>query len=284
MGAKSKARELFAVLLGSIALVMTACAALQPPDASGPRSNLPPYPIVAIEPNRLEEASVAWKQLSQAYGLAQDNSPDFQPLTGTLRSIPTNLVGSISLPKVGSSPTQTEEETRESLRRFIVEWRSLIGADPNQLSLVERTDDPSGIKIARYEQRPFRYPLRGGFGNLVIRFRSDRRIVDISSNCLSNTERLQTALTQLTPKVSAEAAATSVKGKSITAPDSTGQQRTFLLSANDFVNAKQLVAYVLPSKDQQTLELHLVWEIDVTNGPIKAIYLDAVTEQVIAVA
>ena len=284
MSPKSTTRELIAVLVGSIALVMTACAALQPPDTDGPLSNLPPYPIVAIEPNRLEEASVAWKRLSQGYGLAQDNGPDFQPLTGTLRSIPSNLVGSISLPKVGSLPTQTEEETRESLRRFIVEWRSLIGADPNQLSLVERTDDPSGIKIARYDQRPFRYPLRGGFGNLVIRFRSDRRIVDISSNCLSNTDRLQTALTQLTPKVSAEAAATSVKGKPITAPDLTGQQRSFVLSANDVVNAKQLVAYVLPSKDQKTLELHLAWEIDVTNGPIKVIYLDAVTEQVIAIA
>ncbi len=284
MSPKSQARELFTVLVGSIALVMTACAALQPPDTGGPRSNLAPYPIVAIEPSRLEEASVAWEQLTQAYGLAQDNSPELQPLTGTLQRIPSNLVGSISLPKVGALPTQTEEETRESLRRFIVEWRSLIGADPHQLSLVERTDDTSGIKIARYEQRPFRYPLRGGFGNLVIRFRGDRRIVDISSNCLSNTERLQTALTQLTPKVTAEAAATAVKEKPITAPDLTGQQRSFVLAANDVVNAKQLVAYVLPSKDQQTLELHLVWEIDVSNGPIKTIYLDAVTEQVIAVA
>ncbi|PYS74944.1 MAG: hypothetical protein DMF69_00260 [Acidobacteria bacterium] len=266
------------------ALLLSACAALQPPDVSGPRSNLPPYPIIANVPDRYEEASLAWKQLSQNYGLAQDTRGDLQPLTGTLRSVPANLVNSISLPRVGTGPIPTEEETRESLRRFIVEWRSVIGTDPSQLSLVERVDDPSGVKIARYEQRPFRYPLRGGFGNLVIKFRNDRRLVDISSNCLPNTERLQSAINGLTPKVTAETAATLVKGKSLTVPDATGQQRAFQLSPNDPVNVKQLVAYVMPSTDQQNLELHLAWEIDVANGPIKTIYLDAVTEQVIAVA
>jgi hypothetical protein len=238
---------------------------------------------LASEPNRLEEATLAWKQLSQAYGLPQETAADLQPLTGTLRAVPSNLSGSISLPRVGASPTQTEEETRESLRRFIVEWRTLIGAEPNQLSLVERTDDASGIKIARYEQRPFRYPLRGGFGNLTIRFRNDRRIIDISSNCLLNTERLQNALNGLTPRVTAESAVTSVKSKPITVDDSSGQ-RSFVLAETATINVQQLVAYALPSKDKQTLELHLAWEIDVTNGPIKTIYLDALSDQVIAVA
>jgi len=271
-----------AVLMGTTAFLLSACAALQPPDASGPRSNLPPYPIIANVPGRFEEASLAWKQLSQNYGLARETPGDLQPLTGTLRSVPANLVNSISLPRVGSGPTPTEEETRESLRRFIVEWRSVIGADPSQLSLVERVDDPSGVKIARYEQRPFRYPLRGGFGNLAIKFRNDRHLVDISSNCLPNTERLQSSLSGLTPRVTAETAATVVKGKSFTVPDATGQQRSFALGPNDVVNVKQLVAYVMSSNDQQTIELHLAWEIDVTNGPIKTIYLDALTEQVIA--
>ena len=273
-----------AVLIGATAFLLSACAALQPPDATGPRSNLPPYPIIANVPGRAEEASLAWKQLSQTYGLTQETRGDLQPLTGTLRSVPANLVNSISLPRVGTGPTPTEEETRESLRRFIVEWRSVIGAEPSQLSLVERVDDPSGVKIARYEQRPFRYPLRGGFGNLVIKFRSDRRLVDISSNCLPNTERLQSALTGVTSQVTAEAAAILVKGKSFTVPDAAGQQRSVALGLNDVVNVKQLVAYVMPSNDQQNLELHLAWEIDVANALIKTIYLDAVTEQVIAVA
>lgn len=281
----SKIKEtLVALLICAGALALSACAALQPPDSGGPRSNLPAYPLVANEQARLDEATVAWKQLSQANGLPPETDPDLHPLTGTLRITANNSAGSIFLPRVGSAPTQSEEEVRESLRRFLVEWRSLIGADPNQLSLVERTDEASGLRIARYEQRPFRYPLRGEFGKLTIRFRTDRRLVDISSTCLPNAERLQGTLASLSPDVTAEEAALAVKGSPINAPDSTGQIRNFTLAANAAVDVKQLVAYALPSPDQQTLELHLAWEIDVTNGPIKTIYLDVITKQVIAVA
>ena len=116
---------------------------------------------------------------------------NLQPYTATLESLPANLPAPMYLPKVGSQTAPTEEDTRESLRRFIVEWQTLIGAEPNQLSLVERTDEPSGVKVARYEQRPFRYPLRGGFGTLVIRFRSNGQLVGLSSNCIPNADRLQ---------------------------------------------------------------------------------------------
>jgi hypothetical protein len=170
------------------------------------------------------------------------------------------------------------------LRRFISEWRTLIGTEPNQLSLVARTDDASGIKTARYEQRPFRFPLRGNFGELVIRFQADRRVVDLSSTCLPNIERLQASLNNLTPKVTPENAPALVKQRQISAPDAGGQLHTFTLLASDAVDVHQLVAYTLVSQDKQTLELHLAWEIDVTNGPIKTIYLDAMTEKVIAVA
>ena len=283
MTVKSDSTTLAILILIALALTMTACAALQPTDTSGPRANLPPYPIIANESARFDAATLAWQQLSQRYGLPQNNTPDLQPLTATLHSVPSNSGISIFMPKVGLNPTQTEEETRESLRRFITEWRSLIGADPVQLSLVERTDDASGLKTARYEQRPFRYPLRGNFGKLSIRFQADRRVVDVSSSCLPNVERLQAALNGLVPKVTPENAATLVVGHQITAPDAGGQTRSFTLPATTGLDVVQLVAYVLPSLDQQTLELRLAWEIDVTNGPIKTIYLDAISEEVIAV-
>ena len=263
---------------------VSACAALQPPDANGPRSNLPPYPIIATDPTRSEEASIAWKQLSQSYGIATNVNAELNPLTGTVRTTTSNLGSAIYLPKVGASPTQTEEEIRESLRRFIVEWRSLIGADPNQLSLVERTDQSPQLKIGRYEQRPFRYPLRGAYGKLLISFTADRRVLEISSTCLPNADRLQAALAALAPKVTTEKALDSVKGIAITAQDQSGQSRSFTLPTTQVADARQLVAYVLPSANQQSLEVHLAWEIDVTNGPIKTIYLDAITSQVIAVA
>jgi len=180
---------------------------------------------------------------------------------------------------------QTEEQTRESLRRFIVEWRQLIGADSDQLSLVERTDEPSGIKVARYEQRPFRYPLRGGFGNLLVRFRADRQLVSLSSNCIPNADRLQAALNSLTPAITADDAVTHIKSKGVVTAEANGRQQTFTIPSNAGLAARQLVVYAQPSSDPNSgLQLHLAWEIEVTNGPIKSVYLDAISDTVIAVA
>ncbi len=268
----------------AVALVVGACAALQPPDTNGPRSNVQLYPIGMADPAaRLEVTSLAWYRLSQRYGLPERTEASLQPHTATIQSLPANLATAILLPKVGSGTIQTEEETREALRRFIVEWRQLIGADPEHLSLVERNDETSGIKVARYEQRPFRYPLRGGFGNLIIRFRSDRRLVGLSSNCLPNADRLQAALGSLTPKVTREEAANHIKGLPITITDDAGRPQTLTLPSNVVAEARQLVVYALPSRDQtEGLRLHLAWEIDVANGPTMTIYLDAISDQVIA--
>lgn len=271
------------MLLAMITVATNGCAALQPSNANGPGGNLPPYPIVGSEPEQLDAARIAWQQLAQRYGLPAENPANINPMTGTIQTLPSQS-GSIFLPKVGDVTPQTEEQTRESLRRFIVEWRNLIGADPNQLSLVERVDESSGVKIARYEQKPFRIPLRGGFGKLEIRFQSDRRVVGMSSTCIRNTDRLQAALVALVPpKVTADKVPAVLKDRSITARDATGQERTFTLSSNTPIEVHQLVVYLVPSLDQQTLQVRLAWEIDVTNGPIKTIYLDAVNEQVFAI-
>src|SRR5215211_6067321 len=206
-----------------LSLAAGACSAFQPADANGPRSNEPLYPVQLSDVGtRLEEASVAWYQLSQRYGLPGKTEANLHPYTATLESLPANLPAPIYLPKVGSQTNPTEEETRESLRRFIVEWQRLIGAEPGQLSLVERTDEPSGIKVARYEQRPFRYPLRGGFGTLLIRFRNDGQIVEFTSNCIPNTDRLQAALAGLTPKITSEDAVNHVKTQPVTVMDVNG--------------------------------------------------------------
>jgi hypothetical protein len=272
---KSEAKRMFAgkLLILTLAVLTTgACAAFQPTDANGPTANRPQYPIALSDVGaRLEEASVAWYQLSQRYGLPGKTEANLQPYTATLESLPATLPAPIYLPKVGSQTAPTEEDTRESLRRFIVEWQTLIGAEPNQLSLVERTDEPSGVKVARYEQRPFRYPLRGGFGTLVIRFRSNGQLVGFSSNCIPNTDRLQPALNALTPTVTAEQAADHVKTQQVSLP------------ANAKIEARQLVVYAQPSKVPPSgLEIRLAWEIDVTNGPISKVYLDALSDEIIA--
>src|SRR6185503_12809190 len=191
-------RGLILTLALAALVAVSACAAFQPTDANGPASNRPPYPVALSDlGTRLEEASVAWYQLSQRYGLTGKTEANLHPYTATLESLPANLPAPIYLPKVGSQTNPTEEDLRESLRRFIVEWQRLIGAEPGQLSLIERSDEAAGVKVARYQQKPFRYPLRGDFGNLVIRFRANWQLVGFSSNCIPNTDRLQPAVNEI---------------------------------------------------------------------------------------
>ncbi|HKN83454.1 MAG TPA: hypothetical protein VJW17_08455, partial [Pyrinomonadaceae bacterium] len=99
----------------------TGCAVFRRTDVNGPTANLPQYPVALSDIGpRLEEASVAWYQLSQRYGLPGKTEANLQPYTGAIQGLPANLSAPIYLPKVSSQATPTEEETRESLRRFIV--------------------------------------------------------------------------------------------------------------------------------------------------------------------
>lgn len=278
------ARGLITMLALAATVAGTGCAAFQPTNANGPTANLPPYPIGQAEVgNRLEEASQAWYQLSQHNGLPGKTEANLNPYTATLESLPASLPAPIYLPKLGSPTNPTEDDTRESLRRFIVEWQRLIGADPNELSLVERVDEPAGVKVARYEQRPFRYPLRGGFGNLTIRFRSNGQLVAFSSNCIPNADRIQASLNNLTPKVTGEQAVDHIKAQPVTFTDAVGQQQTLTLPANATVEARQLVVYAQPSKDPANgLQIRLAWELEIANGPVTRVYLDAISDEIIA--
>jgi hypothetical protein len=281
VNANTRIRKWLAIAL---LLLMTGCSTLQPPDPNGPRSNVPPYPVVILDDSaQRDDALLAWRQLAQRYSVATSSEVVLNPLTATVSALPTNLATPILLPKVGLGTTQTEEETRESLRRFIDEWRSLIGAEPNQLSLVERVDESANIKVARYEQRPFRYALRGGYGQLLIRFNNNRQVIELSSNCLRNTDRWQTTIASLSAKVNPEDAVNHIRGKSFNLPTLSGQPQTFTISANEVAQVGELVIYALPSSTQRdVLELHLAWEIHTPNSTVKKVYLDAVSDEVIA--
>lgn len=177
-----------------------------------------------------------------------------------------------------------EVETREALRRFINEWRVLIGSSPSQLSLIERVDRPDGTKIALYEQRAFRYPLRGDFGKLQIHFTANRRLLNLTSSCIPDAERLQSALAGVTPSLTAENAIKHVRDKGVSYTDSFGNQQTFKVSGNNQIDSRELVTYVLPSKPgADSLEIHIAWEVTVSNAPFKTAYIDALNDEVIAV-
>lgn len=268
-----------------LALAAGSCAPLQPPSATGPRGNEPLYPVLFTEgSHRKEAALLALNQLFQKSGNLETNAPRFQPITATIESLPTNPSTPLLLPKVGTAAPMNEEETRESLRRFIKDWQELIGADPAKLSLIDRLDQPDGSKVANYEQRPFRHPIRGDYGKLHIRFASDRRVLNLSSTCIPDADRMQTALAAVSVKLKPEDVIKQLRENGVTFDDGKGNKMSFRVAADKDVNPRELVIYILPSKSQpDALEFRLCWEVELNNAPTKVAYLDAVTGDIVAV-
>ncbi len=268
-----------------ITLFTGACSALQPPNASGPGPSGPPYPVILIEQSQRREAAVlAFDRIAQRSGPGNLTEGYLEPVTATIKSLPADFGTPLNLPRVGSNVEMDEEETREALRRFINDWRVLIGSNPSQLSLIERVDRPDRTKIAIYEQRAFRYRLRGDFGKLQIHFTADRRLLNLTSSCLPDAERLQSALAGITPRLTAEDAGKHVRDRGVRYTDSFGNQKTFNVSGSNEINSQELVTYVLPSKPgADSIEIHIAWEVTVSNALFKTVYIDALNDEIIAV-
>lgn len=274
-----KSGQITALLV--LALATGGCATLQPPSATGPRGNEPVYPVLFVEdPQRREAALVALNLLTQSS--VNSGAPELQPITATIASLPANPSRPLTLPKLGIAAEMNEEETRESLRRFIKEVQELIGADPTKLSLVDRPDQPDGSKLATYEQRPFRYPIRGAYGKLQIHFLTDRRVLNISSTCIPDTDRIQAALAAVAVKLTAEDAVKQLRENDITYTNAQGTNSSLRVPAASELKPRELVTYVRPSPSRPALEFHVAWEVEVSNAPIKTAYVDAFKGEIIA--
>ena len=267
------------------ALCLSGCAALQPPSTTGPIAAGSSYPILLIEDSqRKEGTAAALNRLVQLSDNKTGIAPQLQPVTGTVLTLPSTAATALYLPKLGTGAVMSEEETRESLRRFIRDWQELIGSDPAKLSLVERVDKPDGTKLAVYEQRPFRYPIRGGYGKLEIAFGSDRRITNLTSTCIPDAERIQNAFSALNVRPKAEDAVAQLREKGVTYFDANGSKTTFALPSSSQIIPRGLTTYILPTKNRSdALEFHLAWETELTNAPVKLIYVDALSGDVVGV-
>jgi hypothetical protein len=272
------------ILLLLLAFALSSCAALQPLSATGPRGNEPTYPILLIEDSHRRESMIAaLNRLSQRSGntTASDAQPQLQPITATILSLPPKTSASLRLPKVGATAEMSEEEIRESLRRFINQTQELIGADPSDLSLIERVDQPDGTKLATYEQRPFRYPIRGNYGKLQIRFLSDRRVVDLTSTCIPDSDRIQTAFASLGARPKAAETLQAINANGVTTTDALGNK---LVSKGADISPQGLVVYVRTSdSNSEALEFHLAWEVKLSNAPFKTAYVDAIGGETVGV-
>jgi len=291
------------MLVLMFALVAGGCAPIPPTNPAGPRASA--YPVLLIEDNmRRETAQAAANRLRQQIGLPvkvitgepapadiEPNPTDtgLSPITATITSLPGGGNTGLYLPKIGVDPVMNEEETRESLRRFIREWRVLIGADPARLSLVEHKQEADGSGFANYDQRPFRYALRGNYGKLQIRFAANRRVLSLSSSCIPDAERVQSALGALAAtgaladKLEAVEAIKQLREHDFTYTNSAGVKSTFRVPAGAEFKPTELVTYVQPATSRaNALEFHIAWEIELTNAPVKYVYVDSINGEIIA--
>ncbi|MBC7910225.1 MAG: hypothetical protein H7Y30_06980 [Pyrinomonadaceae bacterium] len=272
--------------LGVILLALCAwsCATAPAPDAAGPRADEPSYPVRLADDGTRREASLAvWVNFTRNQGINDAPAPEFQPVTATLRSIPALTQTPLYLPSVGEGVPMTEEETREALRRFITETGPLLCGERQQLSLVQRIDGADGVKEARYQQRPFRYSLRNGYGEVRILFAPDRRVVQIHSTCIPEIERIRRGFVGLSQQFQpVDKSLENIAGRVVTYTDANGGKQTYTLPEKEKISARELIIFPLErAGDVPVLEFHVAWEVLVSDAPEMRIYLDAVTGEIV---
>jgi hypothetical protein len=126
--------------------------------------------------------------------------------------------------------------------------------------------------------------MRGGYGKLQIRFGKNRRVLELTSTCIPDADRLQPLLGAITPTVKSEDAIKFVAENGITHTGPNGQSQIVKPALAD-ISARELVIYIAGSSSAaNALEFHLAWEIEVANSEVTKVYLDAVKSQIIATA
>jgi hypothetical protein len=274
--------------LSVLALSICACAsATRPAGADRPRANEPPrFAALAASEERRAAALANWAAVVGQQAAAS-TTPELSPVTATLRALPAGLGDFPRLPLVGidDEKKRTEEETRESLRRFLATAAPLLGIDLKQLSLVGIADAPAGAGARRavYRQNPFAYPLRNGYGAVEVTFTPDLRVVGLSSTAIPDAERLGRTLAQVPKTLTAEQAAAALANRPVTFADRSGAQQTRTVAQVDPAAARQLVVFPLRrDADPASLELHVAWEVAL-GGPDSTLYayVDAATGDVL---
>jgi hypothetical protein len=283
-------RIVCAVVFAASALVFGACAsAARPAGAERPRGNEPPrFAVLAANEERRMAALANWKAVVGEQAATASPSPELRPVTATLASLPAGLRDFPRLPLVVAEGGQgrTEEETRESLRRFLSTAAPLLGIDLKHVSLVNVTDATDAAagpnsRRALYRQEPFAYPLRNGYGSVEVTFTPDLRVVGLNSTAVPDAERLGRTLATIPRNITAAQAAAALANRAVTYTDRAGAQQTRTLSQPDPAAARQLVVFPVrrDAAADPALELHVAWEVAADASLL--VYVDAATGDVL---
>lgn len=293
-GSRTRPMLLLAPLV-LLAFALNGCAAAtRPADPSAPRANEAPYPVLLeAGEERRERALANWAAL--VVGVAERDAaprPELQPVTATVAEIPALPAAQLlRLPRVffesettGATRTPTDEELRESLRRFVASASVLLGIEPRDLSLVEITDVQGGERRALYQQKPFAHPLRNGYGEVSVTFTPDLVVTSMSSTAIPDAEPLRRALAAIVPQLSAEAAVAALAGQTVTATNQAGATETRAITSTEATTAREMVVYPRALAEQPgRVELRLAWEVAAGAGATPLlVYVDAVTGDILA--
>ena len=272
----------------TLSFMLGACAsAARPAGAERPRgSDKPRFAVLTASDERRTAVLANWKAVVGEQAATVSPTPELRPVTATLATLPAGLRDLPRLPLVvaGDPQKRTEEETRESLRRFLSTAAPLLGIDLKHVSLVEVSDAaaPSGARRALYRQNSFAYPLRGGgYGNIEVTFTSDLRVVGLNSTAVPDAERLGRTLAAVPKTVTAAQAAAALANRTVTYTDRSGAQQTRTLTQPDPTAARQLAIFPIrrDAADSTALELHVAWEV--AADPTLLVYVDAATGEVL---
>ena len=62
-----------------------------------------------------------------------------------------------------------------------------------------------------------------------------------------------------------------------------GNKTTWTVPPSSDITARTMTIYILPAADRaDVLELHLAWEMELSNAPVKLAYVDAISGNVLA--
>lgn len=242
------------------------------------------YPILLFQDdNRRERTLDVWKRITQDQGIVDAPAPLLHPVTSTVIALPQFSNESLLLPKVGEGVPMREDEIREALRRFLKDNGALLCGYSQQLSLVERTDETDGTKLAIYQQQIFRYPLRGDFGKLEIIFTASRYIVQIKSMCLPNSEIMQRAVSELKQnnEITPESLIANIKGQTILVKNQDGSTQNLTVKDEKEISVQELVIYSQSLEtNPESVALYLAWSVKLSNKAIA--YYDSQTGKLLA--
>ncbi len=182
------ARRVVLFLGVCVVCVCAGCAGSRPPETGAPRDATAVITPITLEfpADQATQTQQAFAALLRAQGIVDSaTQPTLTPVTNTIAALPA-FAGSVRLPRVDSndeSVTKAEAE-REALRRFVNTNATLLGIDPTRVSLVEIVSQPDGRRQAVYEQKPFLFPLSGGYGIVRVTFVTDGTVTQLSSTAL----------------------------------------------------------------------------------------------------